>query len=71
MKIHFENPGFLSENIFMTGGEKPGFFMSVYTTYSATHISEPYFERHHLGTSGNSGRIPGTEYAEFGGTDIP
>ncbi|QTA86065.1 Uncharacterized protein dnm_020830 [Desulfonema magnum] len=33
MKIHFENPGFLSENIFMTGmtvGEKPGFFMSVY-----------------------------------------
>ncbi|QTA92413.1 Uncharacterized protein dnm_084930 [Desulfonema magnum] len=30
MKIHFEKPGFLSENIFMTGGEKPGFFMSVY-----------------------------------------
>ncbi|QTA92772.1 Uncharacterized protein dnm_088620 [Desulfonema magnum] len=30
VKIHFEKPGFLSENIFMTGGEKPGFFMSVY-----------------------------------------
>ncbi|QTA88520.1 Uncharacterized protein dnm_045660 [Desulfonema magnum] len=30
VKIHFENPGFLSENIFMTGGEKSGFFMSVY-----------------------------------------
>ncbi|QTA85918.1 Uncharacterized protein dnm_019350 [Desulfonema magnum] len=30
MKIHFEKPGFLSENIFITGGEKPGFFMSVY-----------------------------------------
>ncbi|QTA85484.1 Uncharacterized protein dnm_014950 [Desulfonema magnum] len=29
MKIHFENPGFLSEKIFITGGEKPGFFMSV------------------------------------------
>ncbi|QTA88125.1 Uncharacterized protein dnm_041650 [Desulfonema magnum] len=26
MKIHFEKPGFSSENIFMTGGEKPGFF---------------------------------------------
>ncbi|QTA90134.1 Uncharacterized protein dnm_061950 [Desulfonema magnum] len=30
MKIHFEKPGFLSENIFITGGKKPGFFMSVY-----------------------------------------
>ncbi|QTA84173.1 Uncharacterized protein dnm_001660 [Desulfonema magnum] len=30
VKVHFENPGFLSENIFMTGGEKPGFFLSVY-----------------------------------------
>ncbi|QTA90685.1 Uncharacterized protein dnm_067460 [Desulfonema magnum] len=30
VKIHFENPGFLSENIFITGGEKPGFFMSIY-----------------------------------------
>ncbi|QTA91314.1 Uncharacterized protein dnm_073780 [Desulfonema magnum] len=30
VKIHFEKPGFLSENIFITGGEKPGFFMSVY-----------------------------------------
>ncbi|QTA85020.1 Uncharacterized protein dnm_010240 [Desulfonema magnum] len=30
VKIHSEKPGFLYENIFMTGGEKPGFFMSVY-----------------------------------------
>ncbi|QTA84283.1 Uncharacterized protein dnm_002770 [Desulfonema magnum] len=30
VKIHFEKPGFLSENIFITGGKKPGFFMSVY-----------------------------------------
>ncbi|QTA90323.1 Uncharacterized protein dnm_063840 [Desulfonema magnum] len=33
MKIHSEKPGFLSvfiENIFITGDEKPGFFMSVY-----------------------------------------
>ncbi|QTA88690.1 Uncharacterized protein dnm_047370 [Desulfonema magnum] len=33
VKIHSEKPGFLSvfiENIFITGDEKPGFFMSVY-----------------------------------------
>ncbi|QTA88708.1 Uncharacterized protein dnm_047550 [Desulfonema magnum] len=30
VKIHFENLFFLSENIFITGDEKPGFFMSVY-----------------------------------------
>ncbi|QTA86864.1 Uncharacterized protein dnm_028890 [Desulfonema magnum] len=30
MKIHCEKPGFLSENTFMAGGEKPGFFMSLY-----------------------------------------
>ncbi|QTA91297.1 Uncharacterized protein dnm_073610 [Desulfonema magnum] len=30
VEIHFENPGFLSENIVMTGGEKPGLFISVY-----------------------------------------
>ncbi|QTA93889.1 Uncharacterized protein dnm_099970 [Desulfonema magnum] len=26
IKIHFEKPGFLSEHIFMTRGEKPEFF---------------------------------------------
>ncbi|QTA87783.1 Uncharacterized protein dnm_038200 [Desulfonema magnum] len=30
VKIYFEKPGFLSVNIFVTKGEKPGFFMGVY-----------------------------------------
>ncbi|QTA91036.1 Uncharacterized protein dnm_071020 [Desulfonema magnum] len=37
VKIHFEKPGFLSENIFITGGKKPGFFMSVYFHIALFH----------------------------------
>ncbi|QTA90347.1 Uncharacterized protein dnm_064080 [Desulfonema magnum] len=44
VKIHFKNPGFLSENIFITGGEKPGFFISVYL-YNNNKLSSALTKR--------------------------
>ncbi|QTA93256.1 Uncharacterized protein dnm_093570 [Desulfonema magnum] len=43
MKIHFEKPGFLSENIFITRGEKPGFFMNVYMKVRSAKIKRSGF----------------------------
>ncbi|QTA87944.1 Uncharacterized protein dnm_039830 [Desulfonema magnum] len=56
VKINFENPGFLSENIFISGGEKPGFFMCVYLLFIITvkiNFEKPGFLSENIFISGD------------------